>query len=135
MTEDAFRYIEQDNYAKALEILSRLEPDFNVRLGLVACYFDKFSDTHEMSDLDLAINNCKEANKLFSEHFDIHFTLAQCYATKYFMLLDPQFKQLAIDEYEESKKYVNRPGSDPAELEARIDALLQEIKDEIGMWN
>lgn len=131
--DEAFNDISAGKYESARAKLAELRvkglsdrAKFNIKYGLAVCCFN-------LNSFDDAISNGLDAAKLVNGHFDVHLILAQCYAAKYFMENDEDFRQLARREYEKSKSLVHkRPGADPCALEAKIIQLEGELENGTG---
>lgn len=131
--DNAFEDISAGKYKAAKDKLAEIETiglpaktQFNIKYGLAVCNFN-------LRFFDDAILNGLYAAKIFDSHFDIHLILAQCYAAKYFVKNDEDFRQLARTEYEKSKSLIHkRPDADPKELEAKIITLERELENGTG---
>ena len=137
LINEAYAAIDKEDYVTAERKLLRCletRDGFNIRYGLAVCNFNKFLGSNQESELDLAIQHSKEAVDIFDSHFDAHFILAQCYATKYFLTDDGNFRHQAVVEYGISRELVSqRPGMDAQVLEDRITELELKLFD--PKWN
>ncbi len=129
--ERAYEAIGNEDYlsakGKLLHCLE-FEDNFNIRYGLAVCQFNEFLSSGETPKLDLAIQHATKALEFFDAHFDVHFLLAQCYATKYKGTKNKYHRRSALDEYRKSRSLAaSRPNASANELESRVDELVREL--------
>ncbi|MBI5066551.1 hypothetical protein HZA97_10065 [Candidatus Woesearchaeota archaeon] len=129
--EQAYEAISNEDYLSAkgkLVHCLEFEDGFNIRYGLAVCQFNEFLSDKRIHKLDLAIQHATKALEFFYAHFDVHFLLAQCYATKYKSTKNRTFKKLALNEYRTSKSLASsRPDVSSDELESRVEELVKEL--------